>query len=61
MQDRPPLTPKEAAPLLGYSEDHLRTLCREGRIPGARQLQDGGRWLIPVAAVREIINGGLPE
>lgn len=42
------MTIKQAAEKWGISDSRIRTLCREGRIPGA--YQDGKLWKIPVDA-----------
>ena len=44
------ITPEQAAPMLGLSEDAVRRLCKQGRIKGAMSLS--GRWLIPSPPVR---------
>ena len=42
------ITVKEAAERWNISERRVRTLCENGRIPGA--LREGGRWRIPTDA-----------
>jgi len=53
------LTPTEAGPLLGLSAAQICELCKAGQLrsrnmrPGSR----GGRYLIPVIALVEWLNG----
>ena len=48
----------EAAQRLGISEDWIRKLCAQGRIPGAKKI--GRDWLIPVGARIEPTGLGRP-
>lgn len=46
--DNQPLPVSVVARLWGYSEDHLRTMVREGKLPDAREeAKQGSRILIP--------------
>lgn len=53
------LTPAEAGPLLGLSAPQVIALCRAGHLrarnmrPGSR----GGRYLVPVGALVEFLDG----
>ena len=50
MSDKPAsayVSPEEAATYFGVDVEHIRRLCREGKIPGARKL--GNLWRIPRA------------
>jgi excisionase family DNA binding protein len=44
------ITLSEAARRLGVSRQWIFKLVTDGRIPGARQIGDGGPWLIPEGA-----------
>lgn len=50
------MTPKEAAHRLGISVSTVRSRCASGRL-GRRV---GGRWRIPPAEVRAMLEGGRP-
>jgi excisionase family DNA binding protein len=39
------VSPEQAATYFGVDVEHIRRLCREGKIPGARKL--GNLWRIP--------------
>lgn len=45
---------KEAAEKSGYSQAYLTKLCRDNKIPGAKQDAKGSPWRIPKNA--EILN-----
>jgi excisionase family DNA binding protein len=45
----------EAARLLGCSPFRVRQLCELGKIEGAWQIDVGGRWRIPRAAVEQLL------
>lgn len=45
------LSVKEVADLLGFSESHIRKLCREKEIPSAKF----GRWIVSEDDLRELI------
>jgi excisionase family DNA binding protein len=40
------------AKLLGYHENHVRTMCEQGRFPGAYGGGGGRQWRIPDEAVQ---------
>ena len=42
---------KDTANLFGVTERHIEGLCDNGRLRGAKK--KGGKWVIPLAAVRE--------
>jgi len=47
-QDKPEsayVSPEEAAAYFDIDVEHMRRLCREGKVPGARKL--GNLWRIP--------------
>ena len=44
------MTVKQAAEKWGISDRRVRTLCTEGKIPGA--FQEGRGWKIPIDAVK---------
>jgi len=44
-------TPEEVAEYYGVHPDTIRKMCREGKIPGARQF--GRRWRIPASFLEE--------
>ena len=46
------LTAPQAAALLGFSADTVRTLAEQGCFPGAYRATSGGHWRIPVADVQ---------
>ena len=52
-------TIQEAAPQWGMGERQVRTLCENGRIPGAKK-QDG-MWLIPADAVKPTRKSRKPD
>jgi hypothetical protein len=43
-----------------YTRYTIRQACNMGRIPGAKKSHNRRNWLIPFAAVRQILNEGLP-
>jgi excisionase family DNA binding protein len=45
MQDKPFYSPEEVAQYYDVTADTIRRLCREGKIPGAKQI--GKQWRIP--------------
>ena len=47
----------EVSRLLGFSPAYWAKRARAGKIAGAVQAGDGGRWKLPVAACREHIRG----
>lgn len=54
----PAVTTKEAAQLLGVSEQRVRTLLRTGKLAGQ---QYGGTWVIPEAALKQKAQQLPPE
>lgn len=58
MEPRPPsqrplfLTPKQAAPLLGMSEDAIREAVRAGELPGRKVM---GRYRLLASALEELV------
>lgn len=47
------LSVREVAQRLSYTEDTIRRLARQGKLPGSRF---GRRWLFSARAIREILN-----
>ncbi len=45
MQEKQWYSPEEAAEILEVDPDTIRRLCRQGKIPGAKQI--GRQWRIP--------------
>ncbi|HYT36556.1 MAG TPA: helix-turn-helix domain-containing protein [Methylomirabilota bacterium] len=45
MLDKPYYSPEEVAEYLDVTPETIRSLCRAGKIPGARQV--GRQWRIP--------------
>ena len=44
----------EVAKRLGITPESVRQKCRADRIPGAYQIDDGGRWHIPEVWVDDV-------
>lgn len=63
------LTTTDVAGRLGYSEEHVRRLCEQGRfdgapsrgVPGAYRLGLGCHWRIPSAAVDHFLESTKPK
>ena len=51
MQDKPYYSPEEVANYYDVTADTIRRLCREGKIPGAKQI--GKQWRIPASFLRD--------
>lgn len=53
-------SPREAGQLIpgGLGAAGMRKWCREGQVPGARQLPSG-RWLIPRSGIEKLLNDSL--
>ena len=45
MEDKPFYSPEEVAEYYDVTADTIRRLCRDGQIPGAKQI--GRQWRIP--------------
>ena len=51
MQDKPYYSPEEVATYYDVTADTIRRLCREGKIPGAKQI--GKQWRIPAKFLQD--------
>ena len=57
MQDKPYYSPEEVAGYYDVTAETIRRLCREGKIPGAKQI--GKQWRIPREYLQQ--NRTIPE
>ena len=53
------LTPKHISELTGISAQHVRTMCREGKLPAV--LIGEARWFVPKTRFIEFVNGAGVE
>lgn len=53
------ITVPEAARRLGLSRQRIGQLCKQGRIPGAKQV--GRQWVIPAGTKIEALPPGRPS
>lgn len=56
-EERQAITIGEAARRLGVHRETLRAAIERGDVPAARL---GRRWLVPIAAIEDLLAGRLP-
>lgn len=54
------LTVAEVAKRLAKSEEAVRKLCRDGKLPGARRENNGAPWQIPARAIDDYLHNNPP-
>jgi excisionase family DNA binding protein len=59
MQEKPFYSPEEVAEYYDVTADTIRRLCREGKIPGAKQI--GKQWRIPREYLQSTSNLPKPD
>ena len=57
-EERQALTIGEAARRLGVHRETLRAAIERGEVPASRL---GRRWLVPIAAIEDLLGGGRYE
>lgn len=55
------MTTIQVAKRLVYSDDQVRRLCEDGKLPGAYRSGVGGHWRVPESAVLAFLDGVRPK